>query len=246
MTSLTRTLLLALLVASVAGCGGGGGTRTTTGALTCGPTYKTPNYVEAIDPASNRSNILRYWPNFAITVYFTNEQTFDDNGTLVSTSDLSRTAISRWESAADGADLFTEVTSANGAQVTVSFNQLASAPGSGDTLGTTVVSFFPSNSQLISAEVVINTWVGMTRAQFIDGLKQTITHEFGHVLYLQGHSDNPADTMYYQSDPSVDGPLTTSDINSLQTAYCGDFTNNLTSRARPGEQPVTIKIDCPR
>jgi hypothetical protein len=227
------------------GCGGGG-TTSNTGSLTCGPTFKTPNYVLAIDPANSEPNDIRFWPSFPISIHFENSQNFDDNGSTVSTTDLTRTAMSRWVGAADNAPLFTETGSPNGAKVKISFNQLASPPGSGGTLGRTLVSFFPSNNELVTAEIVINTWPGMTRAQFLDGLTQTITHELGHALYLQGHSDVQADTMYFQSDPSADAPLTTRDINSFQTAYCGKFSNNLQSRSPRNEQPVSVLITCPR
>lgn len=241
-----RFATFAVLAALVAGCGGGGNSQSGGGSLACGPNFATPNYVQVTDPGTQRQNTLRYWPSFPVRVYIENEETYDDDGTTVSTSDLTRIAMSRWVAAADNAPVFLETDNPSEAKIKIAFAQTTSAPGSGGTLGRTVVSFFPSNNQLVSAEITINLWPNMTRAQFVQGLRQTIAHEFGHALYLQGHSDVAADTMYYQTDPSKDGPLTTRDINSFHTAYCGNFGNNLTSRSLPGEQPVTEVVDCPR
>lgn len=245
MNQIARPLALATLALMVVGCGGGGSGTNTTGSGTCGPDFLTPNYIQAVDPGSNQPNRARFWTSFPLNVRFTNDETFDDNGTSVSAADQSRIAMARWESAADGANLFEETTSSSNAKITVTFNQIANAPGSGGTLGSTVVSFFPSNNQLIDAEITINIWPNMTRAQFIDGLRKTIAHEFGHALYLQGHSDESEDVMYYQTNPSIDFPLTTRDINTFKTAYCGEFTQNLTTRALPNETPVRETITCP-
>lgn len=239
-----RNLSLIVLAGFFAGCGGGGGTSTGGGSLTCGPTFKTPNYVESVDPSSNQQNTLRYWPSFPIQVFIENEVVYDNNGTIVSTDDLTETAINRWIAAAENAGIITLTNNEAAAEITVQFAQLNQKPGSGGTLARTVVSFFPSNNQLVSAEITVNLWPNMTAAEFTEGLIQTITHEFGHALYLQGHSEVDGDTMYFQSDPSEDGPLTTRDINSFQTAYCGEFTTRNITRSNPDEQPVTEVITC--
>lgn len=239
--NVARLIVSSLALGLLAGCGGGG-TAKTTGALTCGPTYKTPNYILAKDPSSGIQNDLRYWANFPVKVFIGPEIIFEDNGVVVNTTTMQTdAALQRWTTAA-GSTLFTK-TSESQAQITITFNELPEEPGPGATLGRTIVTYYPSNNQLVSAEIIVNTWVGMTKAEF-NGLRQTITHEFGHALFLQGHSDVEADTMFWQSDPSTDAPLTTRDKNSFETAYCGDFSDSLVSREVPNEKPVTKVIIC--
>lgn len=243
MKSVSRVAISSVVLGVLIGCGGsGGGTSNSNGNNTCGPNFLTPNYVQAFDPGSSQQNIIRHWESFPVTLKFENAVTFNDGGTLISTNDLGRSAIGRWSTTA-GTALVNEVTGVTSALITVRINQIGAQPGAGGTLAVTTTTYFPSNNQLVSAEIEINVWPGMTRNQFVNGLRHTMTHEFGHALFLQGHSDQAADTMYYQSDPSVDVPLTTRDKNSLKTAYCGDFSSNLVSRAPIGEQPVTERIE---
>jgi predicted Zn-dependent protease len=240
--------LSATIVVGAIGCGGGGGSSNGSTPLACGTNYLTPNYVTATDPGDNQENVILTWPGFPLRVYFASNQTATYSGTTYDTTDTFLDALQRWSDASTGNMTFTKINTSTNADITVNVNQLASAPGGGGTLGYTQVTYYPSNGQIVSANVTINTWPGMTEAQFADGLKGTSTHEFGHALFLQGHSDQIPDSMYYQGSSALDKSLTTRDKNSFLTAYCGTFATRSIERpvaqGAPGEQPVTKTIYC--
>ncbi len=194
----------ATLVIGAIGCGGGGSSTGGSTPLACGPEYLTPNYVTATDPGDNEENVILTWPAFPLNVYFASNQSATFTGTAYNTTDTFLEALQRWSDASGGNMTFNHVNSSTGADITVNVNQLSSAPGGGGTLGYTQVTYYPSNGQIVSANVTMNTWPGMTRAQFVDGLRGTSTHEFGHALFLQGHSDLQADSMYYQGSSALD------------------------------------------
>lgn len=249
MVQKAKTSLLAsstILAGFLIGCGGGGGGVSTGGGnLNCGFNFATPNYVQDTDPASGDQNVTRFWKTFPITLGFKNEVSYNDSGTTVTTSDQTRVAMDRWVNAADGTALFNEISNANNAKIQVEVNQLSAEPGAGGTLAQTLITYYPSSGEIIRAEITLNTWPGMTRNQFVNGLKRTMAHEFGHALYLEGHSETLTDVMYYQGNPSLDQQLTTRDINSLQTAYCGDYSNR-SVRTNENETPAVIVIECPK
>lgn len=234
-----------LIIGGVIGCGGGGDSTGNTTPLACGPNYLTPNYVEATDPGDNDQNQILTWPGFPLTVHFASSDSRTFSGTTYNTTDTFTEALDRWVAASGGDLTYSVVGSPTGADIIVNVNQLSSSPGGGGTLGFTQITFFPSNGQIVSARITINVWPGMSAAQFVDGLRGTTTHEFGHALFLQGHSDIQADNMYFQGSSALDKPLTTRDRNSFLTAYCGTF-NSRSRQASgiPGEQPVTITINC--
>lgn len=239
----------AALTIGAIGCGGGGGSSTNGNTpLACGPTYLTPNYVTATDPGNNEANEVLTWPGFPLNIYFASNQTATYNSNTFDTTDTFTEALTRWSTASSGAMTFNEINSSTGADITINVNQLSAAPGSGGTLGFTQVTYFPSTGQIVSATITINTWPSMTQAQFVDGLRSTATHEFGHSLFLQGHSDQTADNMYYQGSSALDKPLTQRDTNSFLTAYCGNFATRSrekqAAQGAPGEQPVTKTIYC--
>jgi hypothetical protein len=238
-----------VILIGIFGCGGGGGGSSSgnTTPLSCGPEYLTPNYTQATDPGDNEPNLILTWPGFPLNVYYQTEETRTFGGNTFSTTDIFQDALARWVSASGGEMAINTISTTTGADIIVNVNQLGAAPGSGGTLGFTQVTYFPSTGQIVSARITINTWPGMTQAQFTNGLRGTTTHEFGHALFLQGHSDNTADNMYYQGSSSTDKVLSTRDANSFLTAYCGTFASRSRSReavGAPGEQPVTITINC--
>ncbi|MFM9872784.1 MAG: matrixin family metalloprotease [Fimbriimonadaceae bacterium] len=240
--------LSATLIIGAIGCGGGGSSSSGNTPLSCGPNYLTPNYVEATDPGNSQANLILTWPGFPLNVYFASNQTATFSGNTYDTTDTFTEALTRWKTASSGSMTFTEINTATGADITVNVNQLSAAPGGGGTLGYTQVTYYPSTKQIVSANVTMNTWPGMTQAQFVDGLKSTAAHEFGHALFLQGHSDQNADNMYYQGSSALDKPLTQRDTNSFLTAYCGNFATRgigkPAAQGFPGEQPVTKTIYC--
>lgn len=247
-----RPTLLAATCAitiGILGCGGGGSSSGGTGGtpLVCGPNYLTPNYVLATDPGDNEQNVILVWPSFPLAVMFETNETANYNSVDYDTNDIFWEGAQRWVAASSGDAQLTQTTNAGAAKIKVNTNRLGAQPGAGGTLAFTTISYFPSTGQIISASIVMNTWPNMTEAQFVDGLKHTFTHEMGHALFLQGHSDQMNDVMYYAGSASVDSPLTTRDMNSFLTAYCGDFNGSaLIATGRVGEQPATITIECKR
>lgn len=239
----------AALIVGAIGCGGGGGSTTgDTTPLACGVNYLTPNYVQGVDPGDNDDNLILTWPGFPLNVYFASHQTATFGANTYDTTDLFWESLQRWVTASGSNMQVTKLNSATGADITVDVNQLSTAPGGGGTLGYTQVTYYQSNGQIASAHVTINTWPGMNVAQFRDGLRATTAHEFGHALFLQGHSDQTADLMYYQGSSSLDKQISTRDQNSFLTAYCGTFASRSRGKAEgaPGEKPVTKTIYCTR
>ncbi len=241
------TLISAALAVAIgaAGCAGRGGSSTSGDPLplTCGANFRTPNYVLAHDPSTGTQNRVLYWPQFPVRIHLSDGISATYNGITYDTDDLIIEAAYRWTTASDGGVNFTQVGSAAQAQITIDVEQLASEPGGGDTLGFTQVQYYVSSRQIVSAAITIYTWPNMTRAEFVDGLRRTTLHEFGHAIFLHGHSDDSDDIMFPSSPKNADGQLSQRDINSLITTYCNNFSGNqLVARGRPNEEPVTITI----
>ena len=117
------------------------------------------------------------------------------------------------------------VSAASEADVTVSFYAFTGAPG--QTLGRTNYRFYDGSETLHSATVQL----GITGDARNDGI--TATHEFGHALGLIGHSPHPGDLMFNQGNDTDCGCLTSRDVNTLLTAYCGQFGSSATARTAP-------------
>jgi hypothetical protein len=241
-------LLLAAGIILV-GCGGaGGGTSSSSsgGGRTCGPNYLTPNYVLDNDPNNGQLNRLLFWERFPLRVAFRNDKTYPDgSGGMISVALLAEEAFGRWQTASSGGVQISRVGSTSEAEVSVTFSTLPSRPGAGGTLGTTSLSFIESSGRIVSASIEIATWPGMTVAELFLGLKATAAHEFGHALFLLGHSENAGDLMFPSVNLERDKMISTQDINSLFTSYCGSFGRSPVDRSRKPEGPIkTITIAC--
>ncbi len=214
---------------------------------TCSASFATPNYAASNDPGTGRANLLLRWPSFPLRYFVGATQTRTFGTTTLSTRTIMRDALQRWTAASGNQATFTEVSSEGDADIIMRAEQISAAPGPSDTLGTTLIEYFTSNSQITRATVRIFTWPGMTQAQFSQGLLGTSTHEFGHALFLLGHSPAPGDLMFPSSDPNVDDTIKTRDTNTFLTSYCGDFGRSRRPMAAPlpGEKPASISIECP-
>lgn len=218
----------ALLAASVAvsGCGGGGGSGpdTTTGTPPTNPTDNgnndrctnatySPNYTKSVE-------LLR-WPLFPLRVFFKRDSNYS-----AARRALAIEGFNRWV-AATGNDGFTYNVVSSEAAANVSVNFYDFNGGAGDVLGTTVVSYYEQSGTIESADISL----GITGDRNNDLL--TATHEMGHCLGIYGHSPNDSDLMYFQGNEAAGGAITPLDLNTVLTAYCGEFNKNANNRLAP-------------
>ena len=84
-------------------------------------------------------------------------------------------------------------------------------------------SLHASDNRISSATAVIYVWPDITVAELTVGQRTTSAHEFGHLLGIAGHSDDPNDLMYPSHAPTQDVPLSARDINTAKTIYASLF-----------------------
>ena len=215
------------------------------GTVTCSSSFAVPNYASLTDPSTSQANFLVHWSSFPIKVFIASDVTKTFNSVDHNASEVIATALQRWSDVTTGGINYTIVTNQSAADVVVTFRNLASAPTAGQALGVTTITYTPSTKQVTHADMTINLWNGMSSDEFFLGLAKTVTHEFGHALFISGHSPFTADVMYWQSDPALDGTPTPRDQNTVVTAYCGVYPNSspLTSSREP---QAKITIVCPK
>ncbi len=211
-------LLLPLLTSCGGGGGGGNGPQAPpldsatpvpdNSSSSCGQTF-APNYGASVT--------LLHWERFPLRVFFVQDAQFSTARQAIAVA-----GFNQWVAATGNRADYTIVTQASQAEISVSFFRFTG--GSGDTLGTTTVSFTGDNV-IRSAEIEL----GVTSNRSDDTL--TAAHEFGHALGISGHSPNLTDLMYFSGNLS--GDVTTRDLNTIRTAYCDDFNRsaNRTSSA---------------
>lgn len=216
------------------------GTTTGNGPLGCALDLFSPNYCEETDPGSDEPNTIHWWDHFPLKVYFTSDPTIQ--GQQLSTVCLA--GFNAWASVA-GENVAVQVGTEGEADVVITFQNLASIPGGGQWIGQASWSYNPITREVGSADITLRTWDGMTLAEVADGLRRTAQHEYGHVLFMGGHSEAGADTMFPSGPVDVYTALTTRDQNSLNTAYCGSFADRAPGRAPKGLF-VRQTVDCPR
>ncbi len=200
------------LIPLLASCGGGGAsssktrnaatpvpTTSTSTSTTCNNSTYTPNYASSVT--------LLHWSLFPISVFFKQDAQFS-----TARRNLALAGFNRWVAATGNRSDYTVVSSASNADVVVSFYKFTG--GSGDTLGTTTVSYSGDNV-IRSATVEL----GITGDNSDDTL--TAAHEYGHALGITGHSPTETDLMYFTGNLS--GAVTTRDLNTALTAYCNNF-----------------------
>ncbi|MCX7924734.1 MAG: matrixin family metalloprotease [Fimbriimonadales bacterium] len=209
---LTATLLLT-------GCGGGaqvGEQRV------CSANTFVPNYVPQLER-------LLYWERFPVTVYFERNAHYSDYYRT-----LALQGFDQWVEATSSVVRYREVSSPDGAQITVYFKP--------DTRnGLTTYTFYPSSGRLVSAKIEI----GVQGNNAID-IRSVSAHEFGHAIGIGGHSTNPDDMMYPNFVTNVPLKITQNDLNTAKTAYCNYFMGRSRGASPQGEEtPVEATIVCP-
>ena len=189
----------------------------------CSKTY-APNYVSSVR--------LLHWTLFPLHIYFNRDANYS-----AARQALAVKGFNQWV-AATGSDgvTYNVVNSEAASNVTVHFYDFTGGPG--DTLGTTVVSYYDASSTINSADMSL----GITGDKANDVL--TAAHEFGHALGIYGHSPNPTDLMYFEGNQSNNGIITSLDLNTVLTAYCGNFNKNVNNRLAPHSGELkTVTID---
>ena len=235
---LPRFSLLSLItLTALTGCGGGGGNNgpdrptptptptPTSQTRSCTVQTYTPNYAVNPDPDFK---LLR-WQVFPLRVFF-----IQDAENTVARRTLAIQGFDEWVKATNNGVTYKVVSKESDANVTVKFSTYSN----GSTLGFTNLSFYTGSDTISFADVNI----GITGDNRNDGI--TATHEFGHALGIYGHSPNSDDLMYFQGNDAGCGCITPADLNTVLTAYCGDFNKNANARLSPhrGElKTVTIE-----
>ena len=234
-------VLAALFISSCGGVGGdgSGGIGDGFGPLGCALDTFSPNYLQETDPSTGEPNEIHWWAQFPLRIYFPNNPTIQGMQLVP----IAMEGFNAW-SAVAGRTLAVEVANEAQADVVVVFENVPTQPGGGDFVGQTSWTYSPSTFKTFSAEMTLRTWNNMTVNQVANGFRRTAQHEFGHVLFLAGHSPHNGDTMFPFGGGDVYTALTTRDQNSLKTAYCGSFADRQPTKAPIGPL-VTRTITCP-
>ena len=201
---------LVLAAAALWGCGGGG--DTTPSRIDCSSTEFVPNYVSDLDH-------LYAWSSFPITVAFVADSNL--------TSTRRATAIAgfnEWVSASGSIFHYNVINDVSSADLTVRFDP---------TTPDSVTQMTTSGATLIHADMALGLQDPENTAiqQPLADLQCSAAHEFGHTLGIGGHSQDPGDLMYFAHIIGQPCPLTTRDLNTAKSAYCGLFPTPPTARS---------------
>jgi predicted Zn-dependent protease len=180
----------------------------------CGPTTYTPNYVADI-------SLLLHWPGFPLRVFFTRDAEYSP-----ARQSVAQAGFDQWSQATNNRTPYVVVTDAGQADVVVTFETYTS----GDTLGKTIDYYRGDTIERAEMDLLFTN----QRAQ--DQL--TAAHEWGHALGIMDHSSNPADLMNAFGNGDGCGCVTQSDLNTLLTAYCNDFSTRSLPRRREELGPL--------
>lgn len=192
----------------LAGCGGGGGSSAGGGYLP-DLTRFTPNYAGLIT--------RDHWPILPVKVFFANDVTITpQGGVFTHVNDVIIAGFNRWPAATGNVISYAIVSNAADANITVSTAVVPRPAGETETGSTHVDA---NNGTLSGATTQVDVWMDITNDELNFGQRTTAAHEFGHMLGIAGHSDNPNDLMYAAHGPVDDIPLSVRDINTIKTLY---------------------------
>jgi len=209
----------------------------------CATDFRSPNYVTATDPGTGEVNQLLHWESFPVSVYRGAGATWTFGPTSYESNTLTTTALNRWVNLVSHGVSFSDVPSDPATGISIAFNRISGPPSAGQALGVTRLTFNSSTRVLRKADMTINYWDSMSQAEVAFGLVFTLTHELGHALFINGHSDLPADTMYYAASTVETRTPTLRDANSLITAYCGTFPGTPLTFGRDQGPWTTVTIE---
>lgn len=184
---------------------------------TCREAYG-PNYLDQVD------HLLR-WSGLPLRVRFATVTRYED-GSGLTVEDRVRAGLNQWVAASGGAITWTETDAAD-AEVVIKVEKVGSRPGAGQPLGMTRTTWAGSD-RMTHAETTISVWDGMTGEDF-NRVAITGAHEFGHALGIDGHSNDRSDIMFAANLGGQS--VTTRDLNTVWSLYCGDFRGNASRAA---------------
>ena len=150
----------------------------------------------------------------------------------VGTKQLVYKAMKTWSTVTNNKLKFVEIASQEDADIVVKWehqlthNRLGVSP------------FKALGNSILCSDVTVATHSPSTgEALDTKDLYETILHELGHALGIQGHSPNPEDVMYWSTSPYQTGELTQTDINTMNALYNlkADITNGVNGEASAGE-----------
>lgn len=235
--------LLALALVIALGCGGGGGGASSGGSTAvCGTDFRTPNYATATDPGTGQRNQLLHWASFPVPVFRGTGKTWTFGPNTYDSDTMVTTALDRWVNLVPHGISYQYVGSDPSNGISVNFARISGPPTAGDALGVTLITFNSTTGELRKADTTINYWDTMSQSEVAFGLVFTLTHEFGHALFINGHSNIAADTMYYAASTVETRTPTTRDGNTLSTAYCGTFPGTPLIKQKSNGPWTTVRI----
>ncbi|MEP6755573.1 MAG: matrixin family metalloprotease [Chthonomonadales bacterium] len=196
------------------GCGSGGGGANQI--AVCPLDSFTPNY------ATKVSHLLN-WNSFPVRVFFVRDTNFTQARRV-----LALAGFDQWVNATGSAINYTELNSSTNADITVTFDPTTQN-------GLTQISF--SGLSMGFAEMSI----GVKNQTDLD-LGCIASHEFGHALGIDGHSDLDGDLMFPIHFIGTPCPVTARDLNTIKTGYCHLFGKSVGGNAIRPTGPFQTKI----